>query len=263
MSVAPNIVAGLGVQRRVVGALILRELHTRYGRENIGYLWLILEPLLLATAIAFIHSRAPNHFGTDMKPVPFTVLGYCNFMMFRSMFNRAEGALEGNLTLLYHRQVTILDVMLARGLLEAAGTTFAFALLMGVALATGMADPPERPAILMLGLVLLFLLSLGLSFCVAAATHDNRSIGRLVHPIGYVMLPLSGCFVALQWLPAGLRSAFEWVPLTHVFEILRHGWFRSARADYIDWAYLIAWVMGSLLIGLLALSTLRRRIHMP
>ena len=253
----------LAVQRRVVGALVLRELHTRYGRENIGYLWLILEPLLLATAIALIHSRSPTHFGTDMKPVPFTVLGYCNFMMFRSMFNRSEGALEGNLTLLYHRQVTVLDVMLARGFLEAAGAIFALVLLMGVALATGMADLPERPALVVLGVVALFLLCLGLSFVVVSATHDNRAVGRLVHPLGYVMLPLSGCFVALQWLPPGVRRAFEWVPLTHVFELLRYGWFRSARPDFINGWYLAAWILGSLFIGLLALSTLRRRINMP
>ena len=35
---------GLSIQRRVLGALLLRELHSRYGRENVGYLWLIGEP---------------------------------------------------------------------------------------------------------------------------------------------------------------------------------------------------------------------------
>jgi len=251
------------VQRRVVGALVLRELHTRYGRENIGYLWLILEPLLLAAAIALIHSRSATHYGSDMKPVPFTLLGYCNFMMFRSIINRAEGALEGNVTLLYHRPVTILDVMVARALLEAAGTVFAFALLMGIALATGMAEPPERPEYVVLGIGALFSLCLGLSMVVVAVTHDNRTAGRLVHPITYVMLPLSGCFVALQWLPPGARRVFELVPLSHVFELLRYGWFRSARPDYIDGWYLAAWIGGAMLAGLLAISTLRSRIHMP
>lgn len=255
--------SGAAVQRRVVGALILRELHTRYGRENIGYLWLILEPALLAAAIALIHSRSATHFGTDMKPVPFTLLGYCFFMMFRSTFNRAEGALEANLTLLYHRQVTVLDVMVARGLLEAAGTLFAFLLLMGVAVATGMAELPERPHLVVLGAMAMFLLCLGLSFVVVAATHDNRSAARFVHPLAYVMLPLSGCFLALQWLPPGVRQVFEWVPLSDVFELLRYGWFRSARPDYIDGGYLGAWIAGSWLVGLLGLAALRRRIHMP
>ncbi|MFN5779339.1 MAG: capsule polysaccharide export ABC transporter permease, partial [Novosphingobium sp.] len=34
------------VQRRVIGALLLREMLTRYGRNNIGFLWLFVEPML-------------------------------------------------------------------------------------------------------------------------------------------------------------------------------------------------------------------------
>jgi capsular polysaccharide transport system permease protein len=32
----------LDVQRRVIGALIMRELHTRFGRDNIGYAWIFV-----------------------------------------------------------------------------------------------------------------------------------------------------------------------------------------------------------------------------
>ena len=42
---------GFSNQRKVIGALLMRELHTRYGRENVGYLWLILEPMMLAGAV--------------------------------------------------------------------------------------------------------------------------------------------------------------------------------------------------------------------
>ena len=29
----------LGIQKNVIGALIMREIITRYGRNNIGFLW--------------------------------------------------------------------------------------------------------------------------------------------------------------------------------------------------------------------------------
>jgi capsular polysaccharide transport system permease protein len=258
----PTLGRGLRIQGNVIGALILRELHTRYGRENIGVIWLVLEPMLLAVAIALIHSRAPNHFGTDMKPVPFTLLGYCNFIMFRGIINRSEGALEANLTLLYHRTVTILDVVLSRALLEAAGTIFAFALLMGLAVATGMANPPERPFYLVVGILSLFALCLSWSTCVVAITHDRRAAGRLIHPITYIMLPLSGAFWAMQWLPRVLTDAFQWVPLVSIFELIRYGWFRSAEPTYVFPAYVAAWIVGPLLLGLLGLKVMRSRIHM-
>ena len=35
-----NYFAGVGIQIRVVHALIIRELMTRYGGGNIGFLWL-------------------------------------------------------------------------------------------------------------------------------------------------------------------------------------------------------------------------------
>jgi capsular polysaccharide transport system permease protein len=84
------------VQMRVIGALIMRELHTRYGRENIGYLWMILEPALLATGVAAIHVGSGSHYSSDIRPVPFTVIGYGVFIIFRGIFTRAEGTIEIN-----------------------------------------------------------------------------------------------------------------------------------------------------------------------
>lgn len=254
---------GLRVEGKVVGALVMRELHTRYGRENIGYIWLILEPMLLCVMIALIHSRAPTAFGSDMKPVPFALAGYCPFIMFRGIFTRAEGALEVNVPLLYHRNVTILDVMLSRALLEAASSFFAFIFLIGLAIAMGMANFPYRPGYLLLGFVLMFFLSFGLSLLVCAGTHENRALGRLIHPLGYILLPLSGVFTAMQWLPQSYQNFFWYVPLAHVTEIVRHGQFRSASPDFIDPIYLGSWILISTLLGLLAISALRGKIHMP
>ena len=85
-------VRGLRIQARVIGALILRELHTRYGRENIGYLWVIGEPMLLATVITLIHLNQPTHYASDIAPATFGEIGYTLFSIFRNTFNRAVGA---------------------------------------------------------------------------------------------------------------------------------------------------------------------------
>ena len=253
---------GFRIQSRVIGALIMRELHTRYGRENIGYLWLILEPMMLASMVALIHSRAPNHFGSDMKPVPFALVGYCNFMTFRSIANRAEGTIEANISLLFHRTISIFDLLLARAMLEAAGTLLAFTVLMGLAIAFGMALPPERPLIYMVGLIEMVWLSFGISMIVCSLTHNNRAAGRIVHPITYIMMPLSGAFFVIDVLPPQLRSILLKIPLAHIFETIRYGWFKSASPKYIDEAYLLAWILGTTLIGLLLISVTRRRIQL-
>lgn len=253
---------GLRIQSRVIGALMMREMHTRYGRENIGYLWLILEPLFLATAIGLIHARSASHFGGDIKPVPAALIGYCNFMAFRAMISRAEGVLEANASLFYHRTITPFDILFARALLEQAGTFLAFSLLIGLAIATGIANPPARPLYYALGVGAIFLLSFNLSMIVCAITHERRAVGRIIHPMVYVMMPLSGAFFTMHALPKEVRDILLSIPLAHAFELLRYGWFKSAHAQYIDAAYLSAWILGTMLLGLLLLSTARKRIHM-
>lgn len=253
---------GWRIQRRVIGALILRELHTRYGRENIGYLWVVLEPLMLATMIGLIHARSPSHFGSDLKPVPLALIGYCNFITFRSIVNRAEGAMEGSATLLYHRTISLLDILISRALLEIGGTWIAFMLLISASIVIGVSNPPERPLYVLLGMVLMGTLSFSCGLVVTAATHDNRSLGRLVHPLSYILMPLSGAFFTMEMLPPSLRAVFLYIPLAHIFELLRYGWFKAATPEYIDPLFLAEWILGSLLLGLLLLSRMRARIHM-
>jgi capsular polysaccharide transport system permease protein len=75
----------LSLQMDVIGALVLRELHTRFGRNNIGYLWLVGEPMLLATVIGALHAFQPGHLGSSMPPVAFSLVGYCVFIIFRGI----------------------------------------------------------------------------------------------------------------------------------------------------------------------------------
>ena len=52
-------------QLRVIGALIIREMHTRFGRRRFGYLWLFFEPLLLGAMVAVIHGAGLRGEGRD------------------------------------------------------------------------------------------------------------------------------------------------------------------------------------------------------
>lgn len=251
------------IQKRVIKALIMRELHTRYGRENIGYLWLILEPMLLATVIGLIHARGGTVHQGDITPVPLSLLGYCNFMVFRSIFGRAEGAIEQNLPLMYHRTVRIVDILVSRALLEVAGCWMAFAILMGAAVGLQLTHLPERPIWLLAGMFAMVWFAIAGSFIVGGLTYDRRTIGRLVHPLTYVMMPLSGAFFTMSMLPGPLREAFLWVPMAHIFEMIRFGWFVSATDHYLSLSYLFAWLLGMTLIGLILINNVRKRIQMP
>ncbi|WP_084085777.1 ABC transporter permease [Cupriavidus sp. USMAA2-4] len=261
MSAESTLRHGLRVQLRVIGALILRELHTRYGRENIGYLWLIAEPMLLAGSVSLIHLGDPHHRG-GILPVPFALGGYCVFIIFRSIITRAEGALHANQPLLYHRMVTIFDMLAARAVLETASSTAALFLLLAGACALGVAEPPARPLVLLAALALMSWFSFALSMMVCAATYVSKMAHRLIHPVVYLAMPMSGAFFLLKWIPEPYRGWLSWVPLTQIFELLRIGQFESFDSPYVDPAYLVAWCLALTLAGLACLRIVRRHIHL-
>ncbi len=208
---------GADVQRHVIGALIMRELQTRYGRANIGYMWMLAEPALLAASVALIHvgsgGSGGGHYTSDLRLIPFTLIGYCTFMIFRSIVTRAETTLDSNKTLLFHRAVSILDMLLARAILELLATMAALALLLSLAVVFGIADWPARPLRLLAGILLLTWFSLALSMGIATGSYFSKAFNKFVHPLTYIAMPLSGAFFVLQWIPQPYRGYLSWSPL--------------------------------------------------
>jgi capsular polysaccharide transport system permease protein len=252
---------GLATQARVVGALMMRELHTRYGRDNIGYLWLLGEPLMLAVVIALLHSGSDKSLG-DINPVAFSVVGYTIFIMFRGIVNRSEGALESNLPLLFHRMVTVFDITLARGLLEAAGTTMALAVLFTLCIIVGFTEFPPEPLFIFLGIIFVFWMSLAISLIITGITYEKPLLGRFVHPMTYFMIPLSGAFFRVAWVPRPLRDYLLYNPLPQIFEMVRYGAFESCTLEFVDFQYIVSCMMVMTLFGLLSVRAVARRIHL-
>ncbi len=252
----------LSIQADVIGALIMRELHTRYGRDNIGYLWLIGEPLMLATVIGAFHTGSSDHFSSDLRPVPFAVLGYVVYIIFRGMFNRADGTLEANRPLLYHRMVSLLDVMIAKGVIEAAGCVVTLILLLAGCVALGFGEAPERPLWLMAGVALMCWLSFAASLIVVAYTYESPLLERLVHPFSYFMMPICGAFYTLSWLPNPFRGWMEWNPMVIIFEISRYGLFKAGDPRYVQPIYVVACCTALTYWGLIGIRRTRRRIHL-
>ena len=130
-----SFVESLMIQVRVVGALLMREIITRYGRNNIGFLWLFVEPLLLTLVIVLLWKFLRADRVSSLNIIAFVITGYPMAMMWRNVSNRAIGAIAANASLLYHRNVRVLDTIFARMLLEIAGATIAQIVIMAVLIA--------------------------------------------------------------------------------------------------------------------------------
>ena len=244
-------------QMRVIGALILRELGTRFGRDNLGYLWLFLEPAMLGGAIGALHLLAGHGLPGGLHPVEFWTIGYIPFYMMRGIVNRAPTAIPANQSLLYHRHITVLDILVARDLLEGAATLGAligFLLLFGVAFGHWPADPFR----MLFGMVLMFLLSHGIALLIAVGAVYTEVFDRMVHLVTYLTMPLTGAFFMVFWLPTDAQRAALWIPTVHIFELVRDGQFGAVIPTQYDVGYVIAWVAGLNLLGMAGLRRARR-----
>jgi capsular polysaccharide transport system permease protein len=257
----PSLALGLKIQLRVIGAIIIRELHTRFGRDNIGYLWLILEPMLLAAGITIAHLAAHTQLRGGLDIAPFYITGYVVFMIFRSSVNRSAATIESNRTLLYHRQVTLFDLAFARIILEVAATTLALAILLLGCQVFGLGTLPQRPMLLLASVGLMAWFTFGITMLVTAASEEWPVVERLVLPATYLAIPASGMLFLLEWLPESASDLLKWLPLTQILDLARMGQYESFNSTFIDLPYLMAWCTGLTFLGMLALRIIRRRTH--
>jgi capsular polysaccharide transport system permease protein len=252
----------LTTQMAVLKALILRELHVRFGRDNIGYLWLVGEPMMLATVISSVHYVAEaGDTKSNMAPFPFTLVGYCLFIIFRGIFNRAEGAIEGVNALFHHKMIKPLDIMIAKAVIECLGCILSLAILMTIGIVLGIADLPARPLYLIFGAFLVTWWSFALSLIIAGLTYGSHALGRFVHPISYFMVPLSGAFWTVNFLPQKFRDFVSWNPMVTMFEIARYGQFRWASDQYMFPGYAISVCACLTYAGLILIRRLKYKIE--
>src|SRR5271154_7236383 len=101
----PSLLQCLGIQRRVLHALLMREIITRFGRENLGVLWLVGEPMLFTLGVATLWAAAGLHHRSPIPIVAFAVTGYSTVLMWRNSANRAGSSIQANKQLLFHRNV--------------------------------------------------------------------------------------------------------------------------------------------------------------
>jgi capsular polysaccharide transport system permease protein len=251
----------IAIQSRTIGALVMRELHTRFGRDNLGYLWLFLEPALLAIGVAALHLFQVLRLPFGISIIPFYISGYTAFLAFRSIVLRSCNAIEANLSLLYHRNVTLLDIFVARALLDIAAAFAVCIFLLAASYAFGVGNLPDRPLLFMGAWALTFWFSLAMSLCLGAASHIWPVVERFVHPATYFLLPLSGVFVTFGMVPPQFREFLLWIPLPHILELVHQGQFGTLKSPSVSPFYVVVWCTGLTLIGLLALKIARTKVQ--
>jgi capsular polysaccharide transport system permease protein len=248
---------------QVVHALILRETRTRFGANQLGYLWAVLEPLMWIGTFWAMYALANRQIPSDMTVVGFLGTGIVTYSMFSNTASRAGEAINANRPLLFYPQVHALDLVYARAVLEVATLAAVFAALMAIE-AVVLDRLPEVDDLLYTlgGLVLAGLLgaAFGLILCMASELYPV--VNRLRSPLMRPLFWASGLFFTANDAPQEVRGYLEYNPVLHAIEMVRDGWFVSYQSELAEPLYVVWWIIGFASVGLLLERVVRRKLEL-
>jgi len=242
--------AGWRIQRRVIGALMIRELVTRFGRENIGFLWMMVEPLLFAGLVGIVWRfvKGPEEHGVSV--VAFVATGYIPLTLFRHVLGRSIRLFSANGSLMYHRQVKILDFMLVRFLIEVIGSMMAFVFIATLLFTIGEFPIPADVGALLVGWFVYCLFTFAVCLVLAPLSQMSDVLEKLVPVTTYIMIPFSGTFNMVSWLTPEAQNVMYYSPFVHAMEMIRYGVFGDRVNAVWDLSVPIGASLVLLLIGL-------------
>jgi ABC-2 type transport system permease protein/capsular polysaccharide transport system permease protein len=161
---------------------------------------------------------------------------------------------------MYHRNIKVGDIYVARLLIEFGGATISFAVLTLVFMSVEWITPPQDFLQVLAGWLLIAWFGSAVAVALGALSHLSELVDKLWHPFSYLLFPLSGSAFIVDTLPQFAQNIVLWIPTVHGIELVREGFFGSrARAIY-DLGYLISFNMVVTLIALIALRYVSRRV---
>lgn len=242
------------IQRRVLHALMMRELITRFGRDNLGVLWLVGEPMIFTLGVATLWTASGMNHGSGIPIVAFAVTGYSSVLMWRNSASRCGSAIEQNKPLLYHRSVQAIDVFLTRIALEIGGATASFIVLSSFFIYIGWMRAPVDILLVLTAWLMLAWFGASLALLIGGGTAFSPIVERIWHPAAYLLFPMSGAAFMTDWLPPNLQEIVLLLPMVHGVEMLRQGYFGSVVRTHYDISYM---AVSCLLLSLAGLYIVR------
>ena len=96
---------------------------------------------------------------------------------------------------------------------------------------------------------------------VGGITEMSKPVERMIQPVMYFTLPLTGAFSMASWLPEKAREFVLLFPMVHAMEMFRAGFLGPTLKYYYDPLYLFLCGIVTLTIGLWTLKRAERNFH--
>jgi tetratricopeptide (TPR) repeat protein len=257
----PGFAGALTERWRVVHAIMLRDIRTKFGHTRLGYLWAVMEPishLLTLGAVFFTLNSSPPPLGDNL--FLYYVTGLVPFLMFSHVSHDVMNAAEANGVMLQLPVVKRTDVMAAQALRQFATEIVVGLVIFGCGGLLGLATLPADLLTAGCGIVLLWLLATGIGACNLVIAGCLRSYETFYAAAVRLLYFSSGIYYSPMTMPDWVREILAWNPVLQGIELFRSGYYAQYDPHWLDVRYLLAWILCSLLLGFSAERALRPRV---
>lgn len=253
----------LRILLRVLHALMLREMITRYGRSSLGYLWAVLEPAAVIALLSLLFMQIA-HSPPEGRSFPlFYASGYIAFHWFHDISSVTARSVHVNRPLLSFSTIMPLDFAIARFLLQAIAGLLVAMIVLGTILMI-FPDPFTPDPVWLLkafGLSCLLGFSVGLANCWFFAASRTWEIvwGVISRPLFLV----SCVFFSFESLPEEARDVLQYNPVVHLVGALRAGLYAEFDSSHVSVGYVSVVSLALLITGLVGIVRFPDRLIVP
>lgn len=251
----------LRIQGRVILALMLREVRTRFDRHMFGYLWALAEPLLHVGAFMLLFAFLQRVVALGESVEMFLATGFATYFGFKGVVGRTEGAYRSNEALLTFPPVKIIDVFISRSLLELATWILVSCILIGGLIAFGFGPAPRSILMMMSAIMLLFMIGFGLGTFLGILNEFLPAAANVIRFPMRVLYLASGVFYLPEMMLPSIRDVIVWNPVLHGITLFRMGYYEYYDSSTFDLNYLIGWSVCCVFLGLVSERIARKPLR--
>jgi ABC-type polysaccharide/polyol phosphate export permease/Flp pilus assembly protein TadD len=251
----------IGIRWRVIYAIMLRDIRTRFGHTKLGYFWAIMEPithLMTLGTIFYAVNHAPPPVGDNL--FLFYITGLVPFLMFSHVSHDVMSAAEANNAMLQLPIVKRTDIMAAHALRQFATELCVGIIIFSIAGLLGQRGMPNDPLTAMAAITLLWLLAVGIGAFNLVILEAFPSYETLYASLIRMLYVASGIYFSPISMPDWVREILTWNPILQGIEFFRSGFFPQYDPHWLDVNYLMIWVVASIGIGFALERAMRSRM---
>jgi capsular polysaccharide transport system permease protein len=250
----------LKAQGRILLALMLRDMKTRFFGNEFGFLLAVAWPLSHILILLLINAGLGRAAPYGDSPALWFATGIIPFMAFNYMARFIMMGVALNRQLLSLPVVKVTDILFARALVEALNAGLVILIVFVIFWALGIDFMPVDIVQASLALLAMMLLGLGLGVvnAIIAAAFPFWITGFALCTI--LAWLSSGILFVPDALPEAARMPLSYLPWLQGVEWMRSAYYEGYGGDILDKTYLVSFGVVSLFLGLVTERLVRGKL---